>query len=79
MQIPNPGKCQAEIQQMRTRIGTIQEIAERQRVAELEAATGGGAGADDDSIEMEMISAHMSDKDPYTKRRIQEPVKNPVC
>lgn len=32
----------------------------------------------DESIEMEMLTQFMSDKDPITKTRINEPVKNSV-
>jgi len=39
----------------------------------------GNAVADaDESIEMEMLTQFMSDKDPITKTRINEPVKNSV-
>ncbi|KAF7632322.1 SP-RING-type domain-containing protein [Meloidogyne graminicola] len=34
-----------------------------------------GDGDDD----MEMLSHYLSDKDPITKKRIQEPVKNSIC
>lgn len=41
----------------------------------------GNVAADDEadeSIEMEMLTQFMSDKDPITKTRINEPVKNSV-
>ena len=74
----NPGRHQQEIDQVITRLtnyakqtqqATQQNIEKNNSIVEEE-------DGDDD---MEMLNHYLSDKDPITKKRIREPIKNPVC
>lgn len=79
LNIPNPGRHQGDIQQVRDRLTQIQTEEQQRLQQQQQEEAEAMAQAADDSVEMEMLSAHLSDKDPYTKRPIKEPMKNSIC
>jgi hypothetical protein len=59
-------------------LSQIRDKLLQQREDETNKNTNRGAPADESMQEVEITSQNVSDKDPLTKKRIKEPMRNPV-
>lgn len=80
LHVEDPGRHQQDIEQLRTSLANYVKAIHQNSQQNIEGNNSiveeeDGDGDDD----MEMLSHYLSDKDPITKKRIQEPVKNSVC